>query len=610
MFVCPECGKSSAERGACDRCGVPLANGMDDPLLGKLVGSYLIARRIGAGGMGQVYLGVQPEIGSRVAIKVLSPECAQKRDLVERFFAEARAVNLIRHESIVNVLDLSQLPDGRPFIVMEYLDGESLSQTIRRRGPLPMGSLLRLLLEVLDALGAAHEKGIVHRDLKPDNVFVTPSGRGKVLDFGIAKLRPEQGGIGDATRTGSLLGTPHYMSPEQALGRHVDLRADLYAVGVILYEGTTGRRPFDAPTLYELLKLQVEHYPAPPSSFRPDLPPAIEYVIRRAIDKDPGQRFQSAAELSQRLAELCATLPPDAFAPLGSGRQLPASGPHAASSLPFAGGARMSMSGGASGVSPGSPLVTAGGTTHSVARSGGLSAAHLVIGGALLLGVATLAVSGIFAVLALRSSVSELPDPSATDTESPVADPTQEPNDESEDEDINPLMMPIPGYDIIKNDSPRRFDLGAFLTRAEQLAKKRHSDAVLERFDAGGVTRDGFVDLSTSGSYVLYRFRSPSQAKRPADLPTNVNHTGKCTVYVSVDKSRIMAFEPDNTPCDSPAPGKPRCSPTQVWVKAEGQGAPKGHLAGTLGFWANDGEKPRWFLTIPPSFSTFFADDC
>src|SRR6185503_20147330 len=160
---------------------------------------------------------------------------------VDRFFAEAKAVNLIRHENIVNVLDLATLPDGRPYIIMEYLDGAPLASIIeyavQQRAPLPLGGLARLAAEVLDALAAAHAKGVVHRDLKPDNIFVTPAGHAKVLDFGIAKLQPELGG--SATHTGSLLGTPHYMSPEQAASRPVDQRTDLYAMGVILFECAT-----------------------------------------------------------------------------------------------------------------------------------------------------------------------------------------------------------------------------------------------------------------------------------------------------------------------------------------------------------------------------------
>ena len=198
MFVCPECGASQPSPGNCPADGTSLQPVGDDFLLGQTIGAYRVARLMGIGGMGRVYKAVHPTIGSRVAIKVLSRECTDRRDLVDRFFAEAKAVNVIRHESIVNVLDLATLPDGRPYIVMEYLDGSSLAAIIaaasRSGMPLPIGGVARLCVEVLDALGAAHAKGIIHRDLKPDNIYVTPSGRPKVLDFGIAKLQPELGG--------------------------------------------------------------------------------------------------------------------------------------------------------------------------------------------------------------------------------------------------------------------------------------------------------------------------------------------------------------------------------------------------------------------------------
>jgi serine/threonine protein kinase len=250
MFVCPECGAAQPGPGHCGTDGALFQAVGEDLLLGTTIGAYRVARLLGIGGMGRVYKGVHPSIGSRVAIKVLSRECSDRRDLVERFFSEAKAVNLIRHESIVNVLDLAMLPDGRPYIIMEYLDGAPLANLIAM--PLPLGGLARLAVEVLDALGAAHAKGIVHRDLKPDNIFVTPGGRPKVLDFGIAKLT-DLGALNSSTRTGSLLGTPHYMSPEQAAGRPVDHRADIYAIGVILFECATGQRPFQAESLFDMV---------------------------------------------------------------------------------------------------------------------------------------------------------------------------------------------------------------------------------------------------------------------------------------------------------------------------------------------------------------------
>src|SRR5829696_6318036 len=183
MFVCPECGTAQPIAGHCGHDGTLLAPIAEDILLGTTVG-------------------VHPTIGSRVAIKVLSRECSDRKDLVERFFSEARAVNLIRHESIVNVLDLAMLPDGRPYIIMEYLDGAPLADLVTKLAPMPLGGLARLISEVLEALSAAHAKGIVHRDLKPDNIYVTPAGRPKVLDFGIAKLHQNLG-AGSATQTGS-----------------------------------------------------------------------------------------------------------------------------------------------------------------------------------------------------------------------------------------------------------------------------------------------------------------------------------------------------------------------------------------------------------------------
>ncbi|HET9627538.1 MAG TPA: serine/threonine-protein kinase, partial [Kofleriaceae bacterium] len=317
MFVCPECGAAAPVAGRCIADGTALAPVGEDLLLGTTIGVYRVARLLGIGGMGRVYKGVHPAIGSRVAIKVLSRECSDRRDLVDRFFAEAKAVNLIRHESIVNVLDLATLPDGRPYIIMEYLDGAPLAAIVEHaaqlRAPLPLGGLARLAAEVLDALGAAHGKGIVHRDLKPDNVFVAPSGRPKILDFGIAKLSDVNNA---STRTGSLLGTPHYMSPEQAAGRPVDHRADIYAMGVILFECATGRKPFLADALFDLLRMHVEAAPPPPRALRPDMPLELEQVILTALAKAPEQRFANAMAMSLALQHATATLGPEQWRPL------------------------------------------------------------------------------------------------------------------------------------------------------------------------------------------------------------------------------------------------------------------------------------------------------
>jgi len=278
---------------------------VDDPLLGVTVGSWKLTYLLGAGGMGRVYAAIQPEIGAKVAIKVIKADSPP--DVVERFFNEARAVNLIRHENIVDVIDLGRLPDGAPYIVMGHLDGASLGALLRRSKKLDLGSLGRIVDQVLSALEAAHGKGVIHRDLKPDNVFVSPSGHATVLDFGVAKL--SRGDGLDATRTGNLLGTPAYMSPEQARTQPIDARSDLYAVGVILYEGATGRLPFVADNLFDLLDLQVRAAPPPPRSLDPAIPQALEAVILRALAKDPADRFASAADMRAALAAAVDGLP-------------------------------------------------------------------------------------------------------------------------------------------------------------------------------------------------------------------------------------------------------------------------------------------------------------
>src|SRR5688500_17399279 len=174
MYVCGACGQRFDAGGYCSTDGQPLV-ASQDPMLGTDVGRYRIARLLGVGGMGQVYLGVQPMIGSRVAIKVLSNECSRNPELLDRFFAEARAVNLIRHESIVSVIDMAVLPGGRPYIIMEFVEGQTLGEIVRA-GMAPIGGVVQVMTEILSALGAAHTLGIVHRDLKPDNVLVTAEG--------------------------------------------------------------------------------------------------------------------------------------------------------------------------------------------------------------------------------------------------------------------------------------------------------------------------------------------------------------------------------------------------------------------------------------------------
>jgi serine/threonine protein kinase len=285
-----------------------------DAFVGQQVARYRITRLLGKGGMGRVYLAVHPEIGSRVAIKVLSDEWADAPDVLERFFAEARTVNLISHDNIIKVLDLDRTPAGRPYIVMEFVEGKTLREVIALGGS-PLGGVAHVMTEVLLALEAAHRAGVVHRDLKPDNVMVTASGHAKVLDFGIAKLATDRS---LRTRTGAAVGTPPYMAPEQILGEPIDGRTDLYAAGVMLYELATGKRPFDGATDFQIMQAHLNIAPPAPRSLRAELPEALEAVILQALAKRPADRFHSARAMAHAIRVASASVPADQWQHLSS----------------------------------------------------------------------------------------------------------------------------------------------------------------------------------------------------------------------------------------------------------------------------------------------------
>jgi serine/threonine protein kinase len=309
---------------------------------GTLVGEYEIIEKIGEGGMGSVYAGVQPLIGKRVAIKVLSSEVATDPRAVKRFIGEARAVNEIRHRNIIDIFSFGQLVDGRYYFVMELLSGLPLNALTAREGAMPLERLLPLLQQICVALDAVHSRGIIHRDLKPDNIFVCDDEASKplvkLLDFGIAKLRPDEGEKLGLTRPGRPIGTPFYMSPEQCRGREVDLRADVYSLGIVVYQLLTGKLPFFADSPLEVFHQHLTKVPTPPSTWL-QLPAAVaaqvDATVLAAIAKQPAERPASAGSVWAGLERAALAGAHSSRGGLGDSDELPDSARRAPSVQPL-----------------------------------------------------------------------------------------------------------------------------------------------------------------------------------------------------------------------------------------------------------------------------------
>ncbi len=353
-----------------------------------LDGKYRIIRLIGEGGMGAVYEGENIRINRRVAIKVLHAALTTNAEVTQRFEREAQAAGRIGNDHILEVIDLGVLPNGDRFIVMEFLDGEPLSARISQRKRLTPQELAPLVRQVLVGLGAAHRAGIVHRDLKPDNIYVLKSKAGrtdfvKIIDFGISKFQPLAGDGMKMTRTGAVMGTPYYMSPEQASGSaEADQRSDLYSIGVIMFEAVTGQVPFEAGTFNQLMfKIVLAEVPQP-TTIVPDLDPAFTSLIARGMARDVAQRFQSADEFIQAL---------DAWVQRGAAVSVPPPTDVAASGLLPASGPMTSAAATSAGVRSGGKTAGTWATTNDDAvplKKGpgagvvlGLIGALIVVGG-------------------------------------------------------------------------------------------------------------------------------------------------------------------------------------------------------------------------------------
>ncbi len=284
----------------------------DSTVIGAVLGNYRVLEPLSHGDAGSVYRAEHTVLGRPAAVKILRPELTTNPELVHRFLNEAKAATSIRHPGIVEVYDFGASPDGTWYIVMELLEGSSLASRLGERGRLPEAEAAFIARGVASALRAAHQQGIIHRDLKPDNIFLVPDPDGptgeriKVLDFGIAKLTDPKRTF--QTQAGVLIGTPIYMPPEQARGASaIDHRADLYALGCMLYQMLAGRPPFVSPNAAELIKMHLVTAPEPPSRYAP-VSPQLEQIVMRLLEKEPGARFQHGGELIEAVDPLLGSL--------------------------------------------------------------------------------------------------------------------------------------------------------------------------------------------------------------------------------------------------------------------------------------------------------------
>jgi Protein kinase domain len=274
--------------------------------VGQTIGNYNVTAKLGEGGMGTVFLAEHPVIGSKVALKAIHPQYARDANMVSRFVTEAKSVNQIGHDHIVDITDFGHTADGDFYFIMEYLEGRSLADAITQDGPFPPARALTIAAQIADALSSSHEHGVIHRDLKPENIFLIvrddTSDFVKVLDFGLAKLTHPDDPLRRDTGPGSVMGTPFYMAPEQCEGKaDLDHRTDVYALGVIIFEMLTGMVPFGGRGYGEILIKQITVQPPAASSIRSELSPALDLILFRALAKDPGTRFQTMAAFREAL---------------------------------------------------------------------------------------------------------------------------------------------------------------------------------------------------------------------------------------------------------------------------------------------------------------------
>lgn len=323
MKICRKCGaKYPDTETVCKNDGSPLypvpdfltkrasPSKSEDPLIGRQIEKYRVVRKIGEGGMGFVYEAEHVHIGKKVALKVLREDYTKKEDVIARFQQEARSASIIGHPNIIDVTDFGYTPDGRVFFVMEYLEGDDLATMLESEKVLPYKRVIGIMTQVCDALYAAHQKSIIHRDMKPENIFLINPGTEKetvkILDFGIAKMSVLDQEGRKLTKTGVVFGTPEYMSPEQAAGKSIDHRVDIYALGIILYEMLTGKVPFTGETFMAVLSKHIFEPVPPVEKVNPsaEVPEPLKKIVYKCLEKEPEDRFSDACELKEALEEI------------------------------------------------------------------------------------------------------------------------------------------------------------------------------------------------------------------------------------------------------------------------------------------------------------------
>ena len=317
MKLCPTCQHcyEDADTSCAQKGHAALVLSRPGPRL--IADKYLLHRLLGRGGAGAVYAATDVELGRHVAIKLLLPDFPTDEQALERFRREARAAARLNHPNVTDVYHYGTLPGGEAYLVMELVKGLTLRQHLRLRAPLPFADAIKVARQVANGVEAAHQGGIIHRDLKPSNIILTRTHIGrlhaKIVDFGVAKLTEQMAtGEGSLTATGSFIGTPRYMSPEQCAGYDLDERSDIYSLGVILYEMVAGQAPFDGPTAIAIGLQHIKEAP-PLKTFRPDVPEPLAHLVMESLHVSPSARPQTAAEYARRLRHIEYLMEPSAF---------------------------------------------------------------------------------------------------------------------------------------------------------------------------------------------------------------------------------------------------------------------------------------------------------